>query len=319
MCRVSIVIATYNGEKYIKEQLQSLLNQTMQPDEVIIHDDGSTDSTVAIIQEFIKKNELENWCVNINSVNKGWKKNFHDLLCQASGDIIFMCDQDDIWVKDKIESMYNAMVRNPKILCLIGRDSAIDAKGKKIEIEENESGEIKKIEYTSNFFRKTYRGCAMCISKEVLQIYKKMKCNYVGHDHVCAHIALMKEGMYEMEKVVIYHRYHGENATASKNGKNFGCSTLDARIRIMQEDIKYFTKLKEQLFVLEEQKKDIQNYVQCLKMRYDFLIKKNYAFYIKEAKYICNVIRPVQYIGDFAYALGLNKQFGKIGNLLVKK
>lgn len=320
MCKVSVVMGTYNGAKYIKEQLKSLLQQTMQPDQVIISDDCSTDDTVVIVDKFIKENKLNNWKITINKKNKGWKKNFYDALCMASGDIIFMCDQDDIWIKDKIESMYNEMLNNPKILCLVGYELAIDAMGNRCDGEEkNEKGKIEKIKYKSSFFKDVYKGCVMCISKEILTIYKGIKCDYVGHDMACAHMAILKDGMYLMKKAVIYHRYHGGNATKSKVEKNYGCGTLEKRIEKIQEEIKYFTKLKEQLFVSCEQRKDIQKYVQCLNIRCNFLVKKKLVLYIKRAYLVCNVIDLKIYIGDIAYALGLNKQFGKIGNILLKK
>lgn len=319
MHKISIVMATYNGEKYIKQQLQSLLEQTKKADEVLIYDDCSTDRTVMLINKFIKENKLQGWRIVVNSKNKGWKRNFFELLCQASGDLIFMCDQDDIWVKDKIESMSKVMIENSDILCLVGRDNPVDDKGKIYTTNKNESGKVSKVQYQNKFYSKIYRGCAMCISKEVITEYKKMKCDYVGHDAVCAHIALMKNGLYSIEKTVLYHRFHGGNATASKMGKNYGCGTLEGRIVTMQEDIKYFTKLKKQMFVPQEQQRDIQNYINCLKIRYNYLTTKDIIAYLKKTIYICRTIRVSQYIGDIAYAMGLNKEFGNIGNIIVKK
>nr|AIA93132.1 Glycos_transf_2 [uncultured Oenococcus sp.] len=71
-----VIIATYNGEKYIQKQLQSILNQRQQPDEVIIRDDCSTDSTGNLIESFIKENGLSNWSFKINAFNKGYRGNF---------------------------------------------------------------------------------------------------------------------------------------------------------------------------------------------------------------------------------------------------
>ena len=71
--RVSVVLCCYNGEKYIKEQLDSLKTQTRQPDEVLIIDDCSKDNTVKIVEEYIKSNDLKSWKMIRNGQNKGWK------------------------------------------------------------------------------------------------------------------------------------------------------------------------------------------------------------------------------------------------------
>ena len=115
----SVVMATYNGEKNILEQLDSLLSQTKKINEVLICDDCSTDNTVDIISSFIEKNNLSStWHLKINEKNLGWRKNFFHLLNLASQDIIFTCDQDDIWHETKIEEM-SSLFRNKKIQVLV--------------------------------------------------------------------------------------------------------------------------------------------------------------------------------------------------------
>lgn len=73
---ISIVMTTYNGEKYVVEQLNSLLHQNRKADEVIVLDDCSTDSTVQIVENFIQTNHLENWRIQVNPQNVGWMQNF---------------------------------------------------------------------------------------------------------------------------------------------------------------------------------------------------------------------------------------------------
>lgn len=98
--KVAVLISTYNGEKYIKEQLDSILNQTYKNIEIIIRDDGSKDSTIDIIKEYQKKND------NIflkEGINLGFIKSFFQLLSYANADYYAFCDQDDIWLENKIE------------------------------------------------------------------------------------------------------------------------------------------------------------------------------------------------------------------------
>lgn len=86
---ISIVMATYNGKNFIEEQLESLRNQTLVADEVIIADDRSTDGTYEFILDYIKSHSLEKWSVYRNENNLGYSKNFSKLLMKASGEIIF--------------------------------------------------------------------------------------------------------------------------------------------------------------------------------------------------------------------------------------
>jgi glycosyltransferase involved in cell wall biosynthesis len=102
---ISIVIATYNGERYLREQLDSIAAQTLKPTQIIIQDDASSDATVAIIKEYPHLPiELE-----INPHNLGYIRNFELALSKASGDYIALCDQDDIWETNKLDHLLKAV------------------------------------------------------------------------------------------------------------------------------------------------------------------------------------------------------------------
>lgn len=320
ICKISIVMATYNGEQYIEEQLESILAQTVQPDEVLICDDCSSDNTVAIIKDFIKKNELLNWKIECNLNNQGWKKNFYNLLCKASGDIIFMSDQDDIWMKEKIEVMCNAILKKKEILCLVGNYVEIDGQGNQVtkEIEQEDIFYAKKISYTSNFYRNVYLGCTMCIKKELRENYKQLEGDFASHDAICAQIALLKDGLYYLPYITIKHRLHGKNTTCSKSGNNAGNSSLDARMAGFIQDVKYFSKLLKQSFVTDKVKKDIEKYVRCQQIRYDFCTTKNLLYFVKELKFVPYVVPFSKWFGDFAYTFGVYKQLGKISRCIKK-
>ena len=102
---VSIVLATYNGEKYLHQQLDSLINQTYKNIEIIIADDCSTDSTVEIIKEYI--NQYSYISLFQQEKNVGYQKNFEKAATLANGEFIAFCDQDDIWLNSKIEILVN--------------------------------------------------------------------------------------------------------------------------------------------------------------------------------------------------------------------
>ena len=101
MKTVSVVMATYNGEKYIREQLDSIINQTYPIHEIIIQDDCSTDGTVAIIEEYVTRHA--NIKLFVNEQNLGFNENFKTAVMRATGEYIAISDQDDVWFPEKIE------------------------------------------------------------------------------------------------------------------------------------------------------------------------------------------------------------------------
>lgn len=98
---VSIALATYNGGLYLREQLDSLLGQTYQNFEIVVTDDGSTDDTVSILEEYQMKNQRIHYTKN--SRGKGVISNFTEAISLCRGEIIFLCDQDDVWHRDKLK------------------------------------------------------------------------------------------------------------------------------------------------------------------------------------------------------------------------
>jgi glycosyltransferase involved in cell wall biosynthesis len=111
--RLSIALATYNGERYLGEQLESLLHQTRQPDELVVFDDASTDSTAAIVQDFAGRAPFPVRLL-INAQRLGSTRNFEAAIGACNGNIIFLCDQDDVWYPDKIARMEEAFIGDPQ-------------------------------------------------------------------------------------------------------------------------------------------------------------------------------------------------------------
>ena len=126
---ISLVMATYNGEKYLYEQLDSIRCQTMPPDEVIICDDCSKDSTVNMIQKYIDKYQLKHWNVYENEKIKGYSKNFSDALKFSKRRYNFFgLIKYDIWMLDKIEKMTDIMTSNESIELLASNVNLFNGK-----------------------------------------------------------------------------------------------------------------------------------------------------------------------------------------------
>lgn len=110
---LSIALTTYNGEQYIREQLDSIVRQTRLPDELVISDDASVDSTLDIIKDFERSAPFP-VKLQINQMRLGSTLNFESAIRACSGDIIFLCDQDDVWYPDKIARIEECFVNNPE-------------------------------------------------------------------------------------------------------------------------------------------------------------------------------------------------------------
>jgi len=104
-------MCTYNGAEFLPAQLESIIRQSRQPDEIVICDDGSTDETQMLLQQFANNPRVR---ININETNLGTVKNFEQGVSLCTGDVIALSDQDDVWREDKLELIDAAFARNPK-------------------------------------------------------------------------------------------------------------------------------------------------------------------------------------------------------------
>ncbi|GHV21656.1 hypothetical protein AGMMS49959_11140 [Planctomycetales bacterium] len=128
MPTISVVLAAHRGEKYIGEQLRSLFAQTRLPDEILIGDDSPDDATRRAIADVLPEKpasvQLE---VTVNPQQLGHLKNFENLCAQAGGDFIFFCDQDDVWLPEKIATLSATLVNHPDKMLAFGDSIRADA------------------------------------------------------------------------------------------------------------------------------------------------------------------------------------------------
>lgn len=123
---ISVAMCTYNGERFLVEQLNSLLTQTCLPTEVIICDDGSTDRTLELLEHF-QKNVLFDVTIYKNKTSMGTTKNFEKAMLKCKGDYIFLCDQDDFWLPNKIEALTHFLNGNPATELVFSNAELVDA------------------------------------------------------------------------------------------------------------------------------------------------------------------------------------------------
>lgn len=128
----SIVLCTFNGERFLAEQLASLRAQTAQPREVIVQDDLSTDNTISILETELRKSNALPLQIKRNTTRLGFAQNFAAAIGRARGEIIFLCDQDDVWEPQKVELLLQCFARDPSLALVFSEGSYIDSAGQKL-------------------------------------------------------------------------------------------------------------------------------------------------------------------------------------------
>lgn len=161
---ISVALCTYNGEKYLDEQLQSILNQTYQNLEIVIVDDCSTDQTISIIEIYAAKDPRIK--IYINDYNLGFNKNFEKAIGLTTGDYISISDQDDIWKPFKLELLLNNIKDN---WLIFSNSSFIDHNGIDVNKKLLENFSLKNRTYKSILLNNWLTGHAVLFKKELLK------------------------------------------------------------------------------------------------------------------------------------------------------
>lgn len=206
--RCSIAMATYNGEQYIKEQIDSILKNMSDDDELIISDDGSTDDTLNIISQYNDKR-----IKIIKGPCNGVKQNFANAIKNAKGKYIFLSDQDDIWMNNKIETVLKEFKKN-KVSVVIHDAEVINENLEIIipsffEYRNSGKGIIK------NIYKNTYIGCCMAFRSDLKESIFPIPNDIEMHDQwigILGEIKGEKNNIFLKEKLIQYRR-HSDNVS----------------------------------------------------------------------------------------------------------
>lgn len=208
--KISVVMATYNGERYLEQQIQSILSQSLAPSQIVISDDGSTDNTLNIIEKYAC--EQSNIVVLLGE-RKGINENFAGALAHCSGDYIALSDQDDIWHKDKLALL--AKEACGSALLTYGRSELIDENDERIQCSSESFlgfGHYREGRVPLYFiFSNCVSGHNMLISRELLAETLPFpgECMY---DHWIALVAAVRAEIRHVSGAITYHRIHGANS-----------------------------------------------------------------------------------------------------------
>lgn len=231
--KVSIAMATYNGAQYLKAQLQSFVDQTRQPDELVITDDCSTDETGAIILEFAQVAPFKVVFYR-NEQKLGYCGNFNAALIKVTGDIVFLSDQDDVWFPEKIEHMINVAERHPKALVVMN-DAAITDAGLN-EVGLTKVGQIQSGGLPIENF---VMGCCCAIRKELLAMCTPIPAGFKAHDNWLVWFADGLGAKVVEYRALQYYRRHGANESQSIANRTTKVSRFQA---FFHSTTKFFDK-----------------------------------------------------------------------------
>lgn len=236
---VSIVLATYNGEKYLAQQLESLFQQTYSNIEIIAVDDCSSDRTMEILEEFSTKHL--NMKVYVNEVNLGFIKNFEKGCSLSTGDLMAFCDQDDYWVPEKIEKMAAAIGEHAIIYCdSLVCDDELLSKGVRIS-------DLVNFKSWNNCLQLT----VFCRIYAHAMLFKRTLFNaafpfleVIPPDWWLPYLSTFASGMKYLPEPLVLYRQHAENVSGVIGSKRKKHKTVDKAERKRLDKEKIRTRIR---------------------------------------------------------------------------
>lgn len=205
-------MASYNGAQYISEQIASILPQLAEEDELIISDDGSKDETIEIIRSFNDSRIKLYFCNTKNHMS-----NFENALSKASGEYIFMSDQDDIWLDDKVMVSMKYLKEVDLVLsdCIL-----IGNHREKISLSYFSMRKAK-AGFFKNFYKNSFTGCCMAFNRKILMKCLPFPANIKSHDTWIGLIAEIYGKTLLIYEPLIYLRRHGNNFSTNSGNDAF--------------------------------------------------------------------------------------------------
>lgn len=216
--RISVAVASYNGEKYIKEQMDSILKNLSKEDEVVVSDDGSTDRTKEILKEY-EAGEIP--VKVIDGPGKGIKANINEALLHCLGRYIFLADQDDVWQERKVETVMKYLGKEGcRAVChdalVMNRDLSEIIMPSFFAYRGSKPG------FLNNLLKNRYMGCCMAFERNLLPYVLPIPEEIEMHDQWIGMISDMlgKNNVFIPEKLLLYRR-HDNNVSDFSHGTVF--------------------------------------------------------------------------------------------------
>ena len=322
--QVMVLMSTYNGERFLWQQLESIYKQSRSVDRMVIADDGSTDGTVSLIRKFIADHGLDSrWQLKLNEENLGWKRSFFRLLCAAEGDIVLFCDQDDVWLPQRVERTLKTLAEYPQALCLACRWQPIDAKGHVLDIGKHRETHLisKPGSYFDIHTGEAQSGCLLACKRELLDLIRDSAMGVESasvvppYDMFLSRYAYFLGGYYAIDEIWHLHRFHKGNATAdiSNTGTCYGRGKTSARLEFCEEALLVLTSL-EPLVDRCGQKCEKFKEIQAWDEARISLMRSGRLSSFVTALRICRGHKRamIQVFGDLCYHMGIQSIVGRL-------
>ena len=217
--KIAILMATYNGEKYICQQIDSILSQTCKDWELYIHDDGSTDNTIAVVESYVEKYPNKIHLIDDKSTG-GAKYNFFYMFGQVEAPYYMTCDQDDVWLDKKIELTYDKMLtieNKADVPCLVYTElRVVDSELNTIAdtMSGYQSLDCHKRTINQFILQNSVTGCTMMVNRALRDKMLRITDidNTIMHDWWAALVAAQFGKTAFIDEPTILYRQHGDNS-----------------------------------------------------------------------------------------------------------
>ncbi len=227
--KLSVVLCTYNGATFLSEQLESLLAQTRLPDEIVVGDDGSTDDTWSLLEAFVGRSR-ERGVVTLlvrHPANLGFVANFSEMIRSATGDLLFLCDQDDLWSPQKLATMEQCFLSDPELLLLCSNATLVGENGESLhhmlfEALELRPRELRKLHQGRAFDvllrRSMATGATLGFRRVLVSLALPVGAGWI-HDEWLAIVAASCGRVDVLEEPLIDYRQHAQNQVGMRKRK----------------------------------------------------------------------------------------------------
>lgn len=232
---VSVCIATFNGEHYIEQQIESILAQLGPRDEIVVSDDGSTDGTLEKIRRF-----GDGRIKIFENPRRGVTANFDNALDRATGEFIFLSDQDDIWLDGKLAATCEALATHSVV---VSDCKVADAEGRLLHesyfaLIGSGPGMLR------NFLRNSYLGCCMAFRRELLELALPIP-QAVAHDYWIGMLGELTGQPFFLRRALLLYRRHGATASFAAGESQRPLATrVGSRIALAWHLIHRMTKIR---------------------------------------------------------------------------
>ncbi len=217
--KVSVALCTYNGEKYIEEQLNTIIAQTRRPDEIVVSDDGSSDRTLEIAGSVLAGSGIAHLVLK-NEGKHGVVGNFHNAMSHCSGDVIFTSDQDDMWREDKVELMIRPFEESEENVLVFSNALLVDGEGKSLGGDLWSTLSFRPERAKGDMFglllnRCVVTGAAMALRRSLFELGGMAPQGWL-HDGWFAVNAVLVGKLCPIDEQLLFYRQHGNNVVGAK-------------------------------------------------------------------------------------------------------